>query len=81
MLQSIVTTVNGTSVHGIVTHHAPYDITIEITQPFRGFTTGCHIPCLARKHKHYKGEKGREKATELLAELYQDLIAVNSERL
>ncbi|UYM15991.1 hypothetical protein [Endozoicomonas euniceicola] len=74
MPQSIVTTVNGTSVHGIITHHAPYDITIEITQPFSGFTTWCHIPYFARNHIHYKGEKGREKATELLAELYQEFI-------
>ena len=62
MLQSIVTTVNGTSVHGIITHHTPYDITIEITQPFSGFTTGCHIPCLTRKHIHYIRRKGQGKS-------------------
>ncbi|MET4694488.1 hypothetical protein [Endozoicomonas lisbonensis] len=80
MSQSIFTTVNGTPVHGVITHYDPYDITVEITQPFTRFTAGCHIPYFARSHKHYKGEEGMKKATELLTGLYRDLVAVNSKK-
>ena len=81
MSQPIAITVNGTPVHGVITHYHPYDITIEITRPFTGFTTGYHIPCFARNHRNYKGESGREKAIELLTGLYLDLVTVNSKKV
>ena len=81
MSQPIATTVNGTPVHGVITHYRPYDITIEITWPFTGYTTGCHIPCFARNHRNYNEESGREKAIELLTGLYLDLVRVNSKSL
>ncbi|MET4694384.1 hypothetical protein [Endozoicomonas lisbonensis] len=77
---TVVITVNGTPVHGVITHYNPYDITIEITRPFTGFTTGCHIPCFARNHRNYRGESGREKVIELLTGLYLDLVTVSSKK-
>ena len=76
MPQVICCHINETLVQGKITHYDPYDITVEITQPFAGFSTGCHIPCLIRSHKNYKGANGHQKAIELLSELYTALLAV-----
>ena len=76
MSQIICCHINETLVQGEITQYTPYDITVEITQPFAGFSTGCHIPCLIRSHKNYKGANGHQKAIELLSELYTALLAV-----
>ena len=76
----ISTLVNNVPVQGTVTHLKKYDLTIEITQPFSGFTAGCHIPYFARNHMNYTGRYDKAKTIELLTGLYKDLMIINSER-
>ncbi|WP_145912600.1 hypothetical protein [Endozoicomonas montiporae] len=65
---------NDILVQGKITHYDPYDISVEILEPFSGFTAGCHIPYFARQFKGYRGEKRHQKAVELLMELYFALV-------
>ncbi|MCW7553918.1 hypothetical protein NX722_15065 [Endozoicomonas gorgoniicola] len=65
--------IDETLVQGKVTYCKPYDIMVEITEPFSGFKAASHIPTFARHHKHFKGIKGHHKAIELLIELYTEL--------
>ena len=74
MSQIISFYVDETHVRGRVTYCDPYDVSVEITEPFSGFSTSCHIPCLARNNHNYKGVRGHQKALELLSDLYFSLL-------
>ena len=80
MPQTFSTLVDNALIKGIITHFDPYDLTVEITEPFSGFSSGCHIPYFARNHSNYTGKHGQEKASELLIGLYKDLLVINSKQ-
>ena len=72
----IVIHVDGQRVEGALVHLHPNDLEVGITAPFHGPHTGSHIPAQAMGHYRFaeRGELtdiGRERASELLAELYR----------
>ena len=80
MSQMISFHIDETLIQGKITHYDPYDISVEILKPFSGLTAGCHIPYFARQFKDYRGEKGHQKAVELLTELYSALVIVKKKQ-
>ncbi len=67
--QIVNVTANGHDVEGHMFGNS-YDITVEITSPFRNLSTGSYIMYLARGHYSFDGEYGELRAKEMLTNLF-----------
>ncbi|WOG29902.1 hypothetical protein [Endozoicomonas sp. 8E] len=79
MNKHISLTIDGHSVSGIISDLSRSGLTVEITFPFSGYRTGRHVPTYARANRNYL-EIGEQVASELLAELYNDLQLLAEKR-
>lgn len=66
------------TVEGRITYRSGGDICVEITKPYQGLSTGLHIPYFGRPFHSFDGEYGDECAKELLTELYEIALHVES---
>jgi len=66
---------NGVRIEGKIILRTNSDIKVEITKPYRGLTTGRHIPYFCCPYIGYLGDAGSIRARELLIELYEKGIS------
>ena len=79
---AVTTSVQAVPVRGEILWLYPYDIEVEITEPYSGFRTGLHVPLFAMARVNWLATfdgritteitpRGRERAERLLQDLYE----------
>lgn len=70
--------VDEVAVEGQIIHRSAADIIIKITNPFENLTTGRHIPNFGRPYSSFEGEYGDERAKDLLKDLYDIALYIDT---
>ena len=76
MEKFISVTIDGQSVSGKITDLSRSGLSVEITAPFSGYSAHRYVPTFARASRNYL-EIGEQVASELLSELYNDLLLLD----
>ncbi|MGI2029776.1 MULTISPECIES: hypothetical protein [unclassified Endozoicomonas] len=79
MEKLISMTINGQSVSGTITDLSRAGLSVEITAPFSGYSAHRYVPTFARASRNFL-EIGDQVASELLSELYNDLLLLDGKR-
>ena len=79
MEKLITMTISGQTVSGTITDLSRSGLSVEITAPFSGYSAHRHVPTFARASRNFL-EIGEQVASELLSELYQDLLLLDGKR-
>lgn len=79
MDKHISVTIDGQTLSGTITDLSRSNLSIEITAPYSGYRAHRYVPTFARASRNYL-EIGEQVASELLSELYHDLLLLDDQR-